>query len=546
MNKPKSSVLFSDEYQPMGLIRGGILKGLGIDDSELRSKPFIGIANSWTEFNPGHAHLRAIAESVKEGVRSAGGLPFEFNVPAPCDSIAMGNDGMRFILAQRELIADIIETYMRSQWLDGLVMISSCDKINPGMMLAAARLDVPSIFVPGGTNLWQVRLAPGFTGSIHNKDYSDLRMKLLTATSASCGACEIMGTANTMQCLIEGMGMALPGSASLPSFSSAIIRMAYEAGKRSVEIVRDGLAPSRILTQKSLENAVMLDLAIGGSTNATLHLPALAHALGIELPISTFNRFNTKIPTLLGVYPNGPHGMVDFQSAGGVPGVMKRLASFLNCDCATISGKTIGEIASDANDPDERIIKTLERPHYREGGTVILSGNLAPEGAVIKQSAVDEKMRVFKEKAVVCNNEAEALDALNKGGVSSGSVLIIRYEGPKGAPGMPEMLAVTSLIDILGLERVALVTDGRFSGATNGPCVGHVSPEAYCGGPIGVIRDGDEVSIDIPGRKIEVSLSDAEIAKRQKSFKPIDRPVPRGYMERYRKLVSSAALGAVL
>jgi dihydroxy-acid dehydratase len=215
MNKPKSSVLFADEYQPMGLIRGGILKGLGIDDSELRSKPFIGIANSWTELNPGHAHLRAIAESVKIGVRSAGGLPFEFNVPAPCDSIAMGNDGMRFILAQRELIADIIETYMRSQWLDGLVMISSCDKINPGMMIAAARLDIPSIFVPGGTNLWQIRLAPGFSGSINNKDYSDFRMKLLTATSASCGACEIMGTANTMQCLIEGMGMALPGSASL-------------------------------------------------------------------------------------------------------------------------------------------------------------------------------------------------------------------------------------------------------------------------------------------------------------------------------------------
>lgn len=544
-HKPRSSKIFADDNLPMGFVRAGILKGLGISDEEMRGKPFIGVANSWTELNPGHKHLRQIADAVKEGIRAEGGLPFEFNVPAPCDGIANGNDGMRFILAQRDIIADMIETYMRSQWLDGMVMISSCDKINPGMMLAACRLDIPSIFVPGGCNLWQIRLTPEFAGSIDNKDYTDLRTRLNTATSASCGACEIMGTANTIQCLIEAMGMALPGSASLPSFSQEIIMKAREAGERSVQLVRNDIKPSKIITKEAIENAVMVDLAIGGSTNSTLHLPAIADALGIEFNLRLFNQFNKRIPTLTGIYPNGPHGMIDFYRAGGIPAVLKRLSSDLHLDCLTVAGKTIREIISETPDPDENIIKKREAPYHPEGGTVILYGNLAPDGAVVKQSAVEERLKVFSGNAVVCNSEAEALLAISSGRVKSQSVLVIRYEGPKGAPGMPEMLSVTNMIDLLGLD-VALVTDGRFSGASRGPCVGHVSPEAFDGGTIALLHDGDEILIDIPSRKIEVLLTDEELKKRKENFKPIERPVPGGYMQRYRKLVSSAARGAVM
>jgi dihydroxy-acid dehydratase len=342
--KHKSREVFEDHGLFVGIARRTILQGLGIDPQEMRAKPIVAIANSYTEFNPGHTHLRAMAERVKEGIWAAGGIPFEFGVPAPCDGPANGNEGMRFILAQREIIADAVETYVRSQLFDGLVTLSSCDKINPAMLMAAARLDLPTICIPGGACAWNIRFCSGGEGSINTKDYDSLELKLQTATPATCGACEIMGTANTGQILMEALGMALPGTSAIPAFHEEVLRRAREAGKRIVQMIREGLTAGRILTQRAIENAVMVDVAVGGSTNATLHLPAVAHEIGVDLPLSRFNEINKKIPTLLGIAPNGPHGIVDLYRAGGVPAVMSRIGGMLDLDCLNVSGQKLGEI----------------------------------------------------------------------------------------------------------------------------------------------------------------------------------------------------------
>lgn len=544
--KHKSRDVFEDQGLFVGIARRAILQGLGIEPEEMRAKPIVAIANSYTEFNPGHTHLRAVAERVKEGIWAAGGIPFEFGVPAPCDGPANGNEGMRFILAQREIIADAVETYVRSQLFDGLVTLSSCDKINPAMLMAAARLDLPTICIPGGACAWNIRFCSGSKDSIDTKDYEALDLKIQTATPATCGACEIMGTANTGQILMEALGMALPRTSAIPAFHEEVLRRAREAGKRIVQMIEDGLTARQILTKQAIDNAVMVDVAVGGSTNATLHLPAIAHEIGVDLPLERFNELNRKIPTLLGIAPNGPHGIVDLYRAGGVPAVMSRIRGMLNLDCLNVSGQKLGEILSRARVLDEEVIPPLERPRLPEGATVILYGNLAPEGAVVKQSAVDPSMRTFTGRALVLNGEQEALDALQGGRIEEGTVIVIRYEGPKGGPGMPEILAVTLQLVMSGLSRVALITDGRFSGATSGPCVGHVSPEAYVGGPIGLLEDGDAITIDIPNRSISVDLSDEVLAQRRKRWQPVQKPVPPGYMHRYRRLVSSAAKGAVL
>lgn len=544
--KHRSQTVYDDQGFIMGLVRGSILQGLGIDKDEMRTKPFIAVANSYSEFNPGHAHLKHVAEKVKEGIWSAGGIPFEFSVPAPCDGPAEGNVGMRFILAQREIIADAVETYVRSQLFDGLVTISSCDKINPAMLMAAARLDLPTICVPGGAGCWNIRLSGGYRGSIDHKDYESLELKLQTATLATCGACEIMGTANTGQILTEALGMALPRASAIPAFHEELLRKARQAGRRIVEMVAEGLTARRILTPAAIRNAQVVNVAVGGSTNATLHIPAIAHELGMDLPLETFNELNRRIPTLLGISPNGPHGILDLYRAGGLPAVLKRLAQHLDLKCLTVTGRTLSDTVAEASILDETVVPPLDRPRLSEGSTVILYGNLAPEGAVVKQSAVDPAMRTFTGRALVTEGEEEALDALRTGRLKDGTVLVIRYEGPKGGPGMPEMLAVTMQIDLMGLKRVALITDGRFSGASSGPCVGHVSPEAYVGGPIGLVEDGDEITIDIPNRRISVNLTDAVMAERRSKWKPVEKPVPPGYMARYRKLVQSAARGAIL
>jgi dihydroxy-acid dehydratase len=545
-DKPQSDKLFQDRMgAPMSLGRLCVMQGLGIDSSELMSKPFIAIANSYTEINPGHLHLRDIAQAVKEGVIAAGGLAFEFNVPAPCDAIAEGNEGMRHILPQRDLIADSVETFVRSQLFDGVVMVSGCDKINPGMLMAAARLDLPAIFVPGGPGMMGVRFKnPG--GSIDYKDHDDIEQKLQAVTLATCGACEIMGTANTTQLLGEALGMALPGSAAIPAVAMEKRVMARRSGARVVEMVREGLTARKIMTNEAIENAVMVDLAIGGSTNSTLHLPAIANQLDIDLDLETFNRYAAKIPTLLAIAPNGPHGVIDLYRAGGAPAVMKRLREDMNLDCMTVSGQSIGEIIDAAEVLDDDVIRPRDNPILAEGGTVVLRGNLAPDASVIKQSAVEESMRTFTGKAKVFDDEDDALDALHAGEIGPGTVIVIRYEGPKGGPGMPEMLSVTATITMMRLEEVALVTDGRFSGATDGPCVGHITPEAFEGGPIAILRDGDMITIDIPNRSLSVDLTDAEIEERFKGWEPMVRPTPSRYLKLYRKLVGPASKGAIL
>jgi dihydroxy-acid dehydratase len=546
MKKPKSQVVFNELDFPVGIARMNVFQGTGGDREEAKTKPIIAIANSQTDINTGHAHLKILGERVKEGVYTAGGLPFEFNVPAPCDILPMGNEGMRFVLAQRDLIADVIEVHVRSMNYDAVVFICSCDKIVPGMIMAAARLNLPSIFLTGGPGAFEIRYKPGADAGIHHSGYKDLGDKISTSTCATCGACELMGTANTFQCLAEAMGLTLPGTANIPAYHSAKLLAARKTGKRIVEMVEEDFNARKVLTRKALENALVVDLAIGGSTNSTLHLPAIAYELGLELPLSTFNDYNRRIPTLCRFSPSGPYGITELFMAGGIPALMKVLGDDLHLDALTVSGQTVGDVAREAVVKNPEVIPTRENAHYPEGATAILFGNLAPDGAVIKQSAVAKELHVFTGLARVFESEADCLKAIRKRTLTEGQVIVIRNEGPKGGPGMPEMLAATSGIDLAGYTRMALITDGRFSGATSGPCVGHVSPEAFVGGPIAGVRDGDEILIDIPNRKIEVKLTDKELRNRLDGFKPIQREIPDRYMRRYVKLVSSAAKGAVL
>ncbi|HOC58604.1 MAG TPA: dihydroxy-acid dehydratase [Smithellaceae bacterium] len=546
MKKPKSQPIFDTKDFPICVTRMGFMEGLGVDMEELKQKPIIAIANSQTDINPGHMHLKTIAERVKEGVHAGGGIPMEFNVPAPCDVLTEGNDGMRFILAQRDLIADIIETHCRSMLYDALVMIASCDKIIPGMIMAAARLNLPTIFITGGPSAFQIRFNPQRTNSISNVDYDDPTRKAETITVATCGSCEVIGTANTMQCLVEAMGLTIPGSSNVPAFHSKKLLHARNAGKRIVAMVEEELTIRKIVDMKALENALMVDLAIGGSTNSALHLPAIAHNLELEFPLSKFNEFNTKIPTLCKLMPNGPHGMVDFYMAGGVPAVIKVLADDIHTGAKTAIGMTWANLMPLLTVKDPDVIPEKKNAFRTEGGTVVLYGNLAPEGAVIKQSAVAEDMLTFTGRAHVFESEHDALAALRERNVHEGEVLVIRNEGPKGGPGMPETLAVTMGLSSTGIKRVGIITDGRFSGGTEGPCLGHVSPEAYEGGPIALVREGDNITIDIPARKIELHVSDDELTQRKADWIPLKRELPQGFIRRYVKYVGSASKGAIL
>ena len=546
MKKPQSSPVFDDSDFPISIVRKSIFVGTGVDLTEAGKKPIIAIASSLTEINPGHMHLGTIAQRVKDGVNAAGGLPYEFNVPAPCDGMTEGHAGMRFVLAQRDLIADIIETHVRSMRYDGIVFIASCDKIIPGMIMAAARLDLPAIFVTGGPNAWDIRFKPTMRGGVDHKCYTDLMDKLATATAATCGSCEVMGTANTMQSLTEALGISLAGAATVPAFHSAKLLYARHAGERIVALVETELSIRKILTRQSLENALMVSMAIGGSTNVALHLPAIAHELELELPLTRFNDFSRIIPTLCGISPNGPHGMIDLFVAGGIPAVMKMLGDNLHREPLTVSGMSIGDIIDQAEVKNTAVIPDKTKAFQSEGGTVVLFGSLAPEGAVIKQSAVAEHMRVFSGPARVFDAEADVLQAIRNKTLKEGEVIVIRYEGPRGGPGMPETLAVTMGLDLAGFTNVALVTDGRFSGATAGPCIGHVSPEAACGGPIAIIRDGDVIHIDIPARRLDVDLKPEEMMQRLADWKPLIKEIPRGFMRRYVGMVSSAAEGAIL
>jgi dihydroxy-acid dehydratase len=524
-----------------------LLKSLGLNDEDIDNKPFIGVVNTWNELNPGHKHLRTLAEAVKYGILEAGGVPFEFCTIGACDGIAMGNVGMRSILPHREVIVDSIELMVEAHRLDAIVTLSTCDKINPAMLMAAIRLDIPTICVPGGSNLYQVRFMPDYKG-IATDLYEDFIHKFGCITCATYGACEAMGTANTTQCLMESFGMTLTNAGTIPAMTQMKYMVAKNSGKRIIELLKNDITPSKIMNKKSLENTIIVDLAIGGSTNSTLHLPAIAHEMGIDFDLEIFNEYNKKIPTIVNVAPSGDYGTPDLYTAGGIPAVLSRLKDYLHLDCLTVSGETIGDIIKKAKVLDENIIKPLNAPIFPEGGTVVLKGTLAPEGAVVKQSAIKNKdMLQFEGPAICFNSEQEVTDALTSNQIQNNSVIIVRYEGPKGGPGMPELLAVTmTLVGNRDLDKVALITDGRFSGYTSGPCIGHVCPEAYVGGPIGIVKDGDMIKIDIPNRTLDINLTSEEMQERLTKWKPVEKNIKSRALLKYRSLVSSAAKGAIL
>jgi len=532
-----------------------LLKALGITDKDL-DKPFIAVVNSFTTVVPGHAHLNQVADAVKAGVLSAGGVPFEFNTIAVCDGLAMGHEGMRYSLPSRELIADSIEVMVEAHRFDGMILITNCDKVTPGMLMAAARLNIPAIVVTGGPMLSgiykgrKIGTASMFeaVGEVSAGKMSEEELKTLEDLACpSCGSCNGMFTANTMACVTEALGMSLPGCATPSAISAARLKIAKESGERVVGLVTEDLKPLNILTSEAFENGVIVDMALGGSTNTVLHLSAIAREAEVSLPLTLFDELSRRVPHLCNMVLSGPYTMEDLDAAGGIPAVMKELSPLLHLNTVTVTGKTVEENIKQAVVLDANVIRPLTNPVHPEGGIAILKGNLAPEGAVVKAAAISPKMLVHKGPAKVFDSEEEAMRAILKKEILEGDVVVIRYEGPKGGPGMREMLSPTATIVGMGLsESVVLVTDGRFSGATRGPCVGHVSPEAADGGPIAALRDGDLIEIDVPKRKLNVELSEEELKERLKSWRPKQPKARRGYLSRYSQLVQPAHMGGIL
>ena len=529
-----------------------LLRAVGMDDEKME-RPFIGIANSWNEIVPGHIHLNELVEEVRKGIIEAGGMPLTFGVPGVCDGIAMGHEGMRYSLASREVISDCVELMVQAHCMDAWVGVTNCDKITPGMLMAAGRVDIPCIILTGGP----MQAGKGKEGNLDLQSvFEALGSQAAGRTSEervrevecdACpgeGACAGLFTANSMACLTEGLGLSLVGCGSSMADSKLKRQIARETGRRVVELARQGVTPRAIANRDSFLNAIRLDMAIGGSTNTALHIPAIATEFGVRVDLHTFDEVSRQIPHLTSIRPSGPYVMADFDRAGGVPAMLRRLKPYLS-DRPTVSGKSIYQICEEAKVKDEEVIRPLDRPFHKEGGIAVLYGNLAPSGGVVKQSAVSEKIMRFTGTAKVFDSEADAMVAIKAKGIVSGDVVVIRYEGPMGGPGMPEMLSPTSLIAGMGLsDSVALITDGRFSGATRGPCIGHVSPEAFAKGPIAAVRNGDRISIDIPARKIELLISDKELRERLDKVQVVDRK-PTGMLLKYRKLVSAASEGAV-
>jgi len=531
-----------------------LFKALGLTDEEIE-QPMIGIANSANEVIPGHLHLHQISEAVKTGIRMAGGTPFEFFTIGVCDGIIMGHEGMKYSLSSRELIADSIESMAMAYPFDGLVLIPNCDKIIPGMMMAAARLNIPTILVSGGP-----MLAGEFRGReidlitvfewVGKVKTGEMTMKeLKEAEGCACpgvGSCAGMFTANSMNCLAEVLGLALPYNGTIPAVFADRIRLAKKSGMQIMKLVKKDMKPSQILTIKAFENAVTVDMAFGGSTNTSLHLPAIAKEAGIKLSLQTFNKISGKTPHLCNMSPGGPHHIQDLHHAGGIPALMKELSGggLIHQDLLTVTGKSVAENLKGKKIINSEVIRPIERPYHATGGLAVLFGNLAPEGAVVKQSAVEEVMLKHRGPARVFNSEEEAIKVILNRKIKKGEVVVIRYEGPKGGPGMREMLAPTSAIVGVGRDRdVALLTDGRFSGGSRGAAIGHISPEAAEGGPIALVRNGDQIDIDIPGRKLNLLISSEELKKRLSKWKPPKKEL-KGYLKRYARLVTSANTGA--
>lgn len=533
-----------------------LLRALGIDELEMK-RPFVAVVNSKSDYIPGHMHLDKIAEQVKAGVRNAGGVPFEFNTIGVCDGIAMNHKGMKYSLCSRELIADSIEVMLTAHPLDAIVFIPNCDKIVPGMLLAACRLNLPCIFISGGPMLpgksTETETGIGLSEmfeyagkyNVGNMSLENLESCAFTACP-TCGSCSGMYTANSMNCLTETIGMSLPGSGTIPAVMSARLRLAKMAGERVMELLKENIKPSDIITEKAIENAMRTDMAIGCSTNTILHLTAIAHAAGHDIDLSTLDAYGRKTPQICKLNPASSVFITDLNEVGGIQGVMKELAKggMINTDALTVNG-TVAERIAKAPDADGEIIRRLETPFSADGGIAVLWGNLAEDGAVVKKGAVLPEMMQHKGPAKCYNSEEEAIAAINGGKVVAGDVVVIRYEGPKGGPGMREMLSPTAAIVGMGLgNSVALLTDGRFSGATRGASIGHVSPEAAVGGTIALVEDGDEIEIDIPARVLRVNVSDEVLAERKAKWQP---PVQNltGYLKRYAQHVTSGSRGAV-
>jgi len=532
-----------------------LLYATGIPKSEI-DKPFIGVATSFTDIIPGHIGMRDLERFIEKGIHTGGAWPFFFGIPGICDGIAMGHKGMHYSLASRELIADMVETIAEAHRLDGLVLLTNCDKITPGMLMAAARVNIPSIVVTAGPMLSghykgrRLNLTSDTFEAVGKYRKGLIKSDELEAMEmCACpgaGSCQGMYTANTMSCITESLGMSLPGCATAPAVLAQKRRMAFESGRRVVELVKKNIPPRKIMTLRAFENAIMVDLALGGSTNTALHIPAIAHEAGIKLPLDIFDVLSRKTPHIANMIPGGAHYMEDLHNAGGIPAVLNRLSGMIN-PSLTVSGVNITEIARNAVVMDDEVIRSLDRAYHKEGGIAILKGNLAPKGAVVKQIAVSKKMMKFEGPARIFDCEEAAMKALMNGKIKAGDVVVIRYEGPKGGPGMREMLAPTSAIAGMGLsESVALITDGRFSGGTRGPCIGHISPEAMEGGPIAILKNGDRLRIDIPKRKIEVLISDKEIKERLAVWKKPQLKIRHGYLARYARSVSSAGNGAIM
>jgi len=532
-----------------------LLYATGIPKTEM-GKPFIGVATSFTDLIPGHIGMRDLERFIEKGVHTGGGYPFFFGIPGICDGIAMGHSGMRYSLASRDLIADMIETVAEAHKLDGLVLLTNCDKITPGMLMAAGRVNIPSIVVTAGPMLSghyrgrRLNLTSDTfeavgkykKGLIRNEELEAIEM----CACPGAGSCQGMYTANTMACVTEALGMSLEGCATALAVSSKKRRIAFESGRMIVQLIKKNITPRKIMNMKAFENAIMADLALGGSTNTVLHIPAIAHDAGITLPLDAFDRLALKTPHLTDMLPGGKNYLEDLDYAGGIPALLKRLRQKIN-DNITVSGKSIHSIADSAEVFDADVIRPIEKAHHKQGGIAIMKGNLAPDGAVVKQSAVTKNMMKFEGTAIVFDSEEKAMKAILAGTVKPGHVVVIRYEGPKGGPGMREMLSPTSAIAGMGLsESVALITDGRFSGGTRGPCIGHISPEAMEGGPLAIIQDGDVIKIDIPKRNMDLVVAEEEIKRRLDSWMRPEPKITKGYLARYARFVSSANEGAIM
>ncbi len=534
-----------------------LLRALGLTDEEM-NKPLVGIVSSYNEIVPGHMNIDKIVNAVKQGVALAGGVPIVFPAIAVCDGIAMGHEGMKYSLVTRDLIADSTECMAVAHQFDALVMVPNCDKNVPGLLMAAARLDLPTVFVSGGPMLaghvkGQKRsLSSMFeavgahsAGNITDEELEEFECK----TCPTCGSCSGMYTANSMNCLTEALGMGLRGNGTIPAVYSERLVLAKHAGMAVMDMWKKGITARQIITKDSIMNALTMDMALGCSTNSMLHLPAIAHEIGFDFDITFANPISERTPNLCHLAPAGPTYMEDLNEAGGVYAVMKELADIglINTDCMTVTGKTIGENIANAVNKNPEVIRTVDNPYSKSGGLAVLTGNLAPDGCVVKKSAVAPEMMVHTGKARVFDSEEDAIATIYAGGINPGEVVVIRYEGPKGGPGMREMLNPTSAIVGSGLgSSVALITDGRFSGATRGAAIGHISPEAAVGGPIALINEGDEIAIDIPNNSIQLLVSDEELAKRKAAWTPRQPKITTGYLARYANMVTSGATGAIM